>query len=324
VALAALVTGGAWLFAGLGGAWPAEDADVEARPAIGVVALGSGDGGGSLRMVSWPGASVYLDDDLAPLAVSPFAGVHVGPGRHELRVRVGPGSEEERVEISMPSEGQSFAIVPLGPTLSFRDLGVGLAAPDGGARRGLRELRGPGGADLVTGAFGAWTIAALAIASATPASRRRLDLLAHVAMTGPLGLVLLARAAVLAPFVPRAGWGTLIALVVVVSIAADRRVAQGTLEQAAARAGRLLVRFERWVLDAAFALAAASFRGLAWAVAWIDARTMVVPVDAVAVRVDRVGYRIEPAAGGSLARVGWTLLAGLAVALAAATVAAGR
>jgi hypothetical protein len=273
-------------------------------------------------MVSWPGAAVFLDDESAPLAVSPFTGVHVAPGRHELRVRIGPGSEDERVELWMPSEAQSFALVPLGPTLSFRDLAAGLAAVDGSMRRGLRELRGPGGADLVTGALGAWTIAALAIASATPASRRRLDLLAHVAVTGPLGLVLLARAAVLSPYVSRAGWVTLIALVVVVSIAADRRVAQGTLEQAAARAGRLLVRFERWVLDAAFALAAASFRALAWAVAWIDARTMVASVGAVAVRVDRIGYRVEPAAGGSLARIGWLLLAGLAVVLAAVTFAA--
>jgi hypothetical protein len=135
-------------------------------------------------------------------------------------------------------------------------------------------------------------------------------------MTAPLGLVLLARAGVLAPLVPRAGWLTLVVLVIV-SIVADWRVPHGTLDQAAARAGRLLVRFERWVLDAVGAAGVASFRALAWTVAWVDARTMIHPVDAVAVRVDRFGHHIEPAAGGSLARVAWIVLAGLAMALAA-------
>jgi hypothetical protein len=113
-------------------------------------------------------------------------------------------------------------------------------------------------------------------------------------------------------------------VVLAIAIAADRRFVSGTLEEGAWRAGRLLVRFERWVLDAVSAAAAATLWGLAWIAAWIDTRVVLAPVDAVAARIGRVGDRIEPAVGGSLAPVAWTLLACAAAALAALSLAASR
>jgi hypothetical protein len=322
VGVAALLVGGAWLSSGLGAALIGDEGAPDDRPATGVVPLGGAGDGGSLRMVSFPGTAVYLDDAATPLAVSPFAAAHVAPGRHELRLHFGPGSVDEPVEISMPPDGPTLALVPLGPTLSFRDLGAGLAAAAPALRVSKEEEAG--GASVVTGVFCAWAIAALAVAGAAPAPRRRTDLLAQLATAAPLALVLLARAAVLTPFVPRAGWITLAAVVLAIAIAADRRVIPGTLEDATWRAGRLLVRFEHWVLDAVSAAAGAALWALAWIAAWVDAHAVLAPVDAVAVRIGRAGDRLEPAVGGSFAPVAWVLLACAAAALAAFSIAASR
>jgi hypothetical protein len=321
VAIAALWAGGAWLFCGFGPASLAEDGLVAEGSTMGVASLGPGADGGSLRMVSRPGTLVYLDDETTALAVSPFADVRVAPGRHEVRLHGGPGSLDERVEFVMP-EGETLALVPLEPTLSFRDLAAALVATDAPLRRTLEERREPDVRTVVTVVFCAWVTAALAIASAAPGSSR--SLWARLAMTAPLGLVLLLRAAVLAPFVPLAGWVAMGTAVFVASIVAYRHAAEGALEPAAWRAGRLLARFEWWVLDAVSSAAVGLLWALAWASAWVDARAVAGPLDAVSVRIGRVARRVEPAAGGSLAPVAWLFLAGLAVAVATASFVANR
>jgi hypothetical protein len=315
IAVAALVAGGAWLFCGTGGFW-LDDATSSASAKLVVQPLALSAGESTLRMVSWPGAAVFLDDAHTPLATTPFAGVEVPQGHHELRVRSGEGLEENRVEFTVPPEGQTFAVEPSGSTLSFRELAVGLSNPDAPMKHALEAQHGAGFADCAAMAFCAWLVAVCAIASIIP----RVWMLE----TGVLGPVLLARAAVLAPLVPIAAWAAGLAIVVVFAFVEDRRVPEDALERTVAYGGRLLLRFERWVLDATASAGAALFLGLAWAAAWLDARVIGAPLDAVAVRVGRAGHRVEPAVGGSLARAAWVLLFAISAAGVAASYAASR
>jgi hypothetical protein len=316
VAMAALVAGGAWLFCGTGGFWSLDDASPSASTKLAVEPLALSAGESTLRMVSWPGAVVFLDDAHVPLATAPFVGVEVPQGHHELRVRTGEGLEENRVEFTVPPAGETFAVEPSGSTLSFRELAVGLSHPDAPLAHALAEQHGAGFADCAAMAFCAWLVAVCAIASIIP----RVWMLE----TGVLGPVLLARAAVLAPLVPIGAWAAGLAIVFAFAFVEERRVPEDALERTVARGGRLLLRFERWVVDATASAGAALFLALAWSAAWLDARVIGAPLDAVAVRVGRAAYRVEPAVGGSLARAAWLLLFAISAAAAAASYAASR
>jgi hypothetical protein len=324
-AVAALVAGGVCMFHGTGGTWSAGDevSRTAATPPFGVVPVGpASPTGNTLRMLSWPGATVAVDDAHTPIAVAPFSGVHIPPGHHDVRVRPGaPGAtpEEERVEFTAPAEGLTLALEPWGATLSFRDLAVSLATADAPARRALQATpdgAGDAGVDLASLAFCAWMIAVCAIVSILPRVR--------MLEPGVVGVVLLARAIVLAPLLHLGAWAAGLAIVFVFAVIDDRRVPEDALERTVASGGRLLVRFERWVLDATAAAGAAAFWAAGWSAAWIDAHVLQGPGHAVGARVGRAGIRLEPWVGGSLARLAWLLLAAVAAAVAMLSYAASR
>ena len=315
VAVAALVTGGAWLLCETGGAFSVDEASP--APKLAVASLGATAGESTLRMVSWPGAAVFLDDAHAPLGTSPFVDVAVPRGHHELRVQSGAGIEEDHVEFTVPDDerdghnGEAFAVEPASSTLSFRELAVGLSTGDAPLARTLGDRHGASFSDSAAMVFCAWLAAVCAIASIIP----RVWMVESVV----LGPVLLARAAVLAPLVPIAAWALGLAIVAAFAFVEDRRVPEDALERTVARGGHVLLRFERWVLDATASAGAALFLAVAWAAAWLDTHVIVAPLDAAALRVGRAGYRVEPLVGGSLARAAWLILFACALAAAGVT-----
>jgi hypothetical protein len=319
--LGALVLGGALLFWGLGGAWRGEDYMREVGPSF--APLRTGAGPGAVSLMTLPGASVYVDDAKLPAASAPFAGLPVQPGRHELRIHSGSGSDDAVVDVVMPPEGGRFAIVPSGPSLSFRDLGAWAANQDGVSSLAARlhDRPGPDGVGVPAGVLVLWSLAALAIrpARAGAAAPLPLALLSSVATELIPGATLIGRASVLAPAAP---WmtGVLAAVLVAIGVSyglslrgalrrTDALPAASPLEHALARSGTLLVRFERWVVDAVFGAAAGSLWVLAWVAARVDTDVVDAPVDRLAGEVDGVASRLEPLHGGSLERVAWCALA---------------
>ncbi|MCL2448752.1 MAG: hypothetical protein FWD17_07395 [Polyangiaceae bacterium] len=324
-AMAALLAGGVCIFHGSAGAFSAGDetANASTAPPLGAVPVGSENPlGNTLGMVSWPGAAVSIDDARAPAATAPFAAVPLSPGHHDVRVRPGgPGAtpEEVRIDLTAPPQGEALAIESWAATLSFRDLAVSTATADAPTRHALQApVLGAGGSsvDPASLAFCAWIFAACAIISLLP----------RVQMPEPgiLGLILLARAAVLAPLVHLGAWAVGLVIVFVFAVIDDRRVPEDALERTVSGGGRLLVRFERWVLDATASAAAGAFWAAGWMAGWVDAHVVQRPGDAVAARLGRTSARVEPWVGGSLARLTWVLLAAAAAAVATLSYAAIR
>jgi hypothetical protein len=232
----------------------------------------------------------------------------------------------------MPPEGGRFALVPSGPSLSFRDLGAWAANQDGvsslAAR--LRDRPGPDGVGVPAAVLVLWSLAALAIRPARGGAAAPLPLafLSSVATELIPGATLIGRASVLTPAAP---WmtGVLAAVLAVIGVSyglslrgALRRTEAAPapaspIEQALVRCGTLLVRFERWVVDAVIGAAAGSLWVLAWIAARVDTDVVDAPVERLAGEVDGVASRLEPLHGGSLERVAWCALALGALAVAA-------
>jgi hypothetical protein len=272
LAIVSLVVGGVVLFSSAeGGEAPGDDGMVRPAESIALVPLGAtGTDSSALRMVSWPGAAVFLDDTRLPIATSPFAAAALPAGHHELRIRPDPrGALPEEVRLSIPpsTEGRVLAIEPRGPTMSFRDLALSLAGDDA-FRRSLAEKGGGFGpwvdaADAASLAFWSWLMAACALATIVPRTR--------TLEAGIAGLAVLARGASLAPLATIGTWAAGLVIVLVFAVVDDRRVPEDALERVVAMAGRLLERFERWVIHATGAAAGAAAWALGWAAAWYDA-----------------------------------------------------
>jgi hypothetical protein len=329
-ALGALVLGSSLLFWGLGGAWRGEDYLREVGPSFAPLRTAEGTGAGSVSLATLPGAAVYVDDAKQPAATAPFAALPVQPGRHEIRIHSGSGSDDAVVDIVMPPEGARFALVPSGPSLSFRDLGAWAASVDGASPlvSRLRDRPGPGGVGVASAVLALWSLAAWFVrpAAASAASPLPLALLASVATELIPGATLVARATVLVPAVP---WmeavlgAVLVAIAVSYGLALARAIRRSgpmaapssPVERALVRVGTLLVRFEYWVLDAVVGAAAASLAVAAWIVARVEDDVVEAPFDRMAAGVARLESRVAPIHGGSLARVGWWLLALGAVAV---------
>jgi hypothetical protein len=321
-ALGALVLGGALLFWGLGGAWRGEDYMREVGPSFAPLRTGAGPGVVSLTRL--PGATVYVDDAKLPAASAPFAALPVQPGRHELRIHSGSGSDDAVVDVVMPPEGGRFSLVPAGPSLSFRDLGAWAANVDGisSLATRLRDRPGPDGIGVPTAVLVLWSLAALAIrpGRAGAGAPLPLALLSSVATELIPGATVIARATVLASAAP---WMTGVLAAVLLAIGLSYglslhgalrrsetpRASSSPVEDALVRSGVLLVRFERWVVDAVFGAASGSLWVLAWIAARVESDVIDAPAERLAGDVARAAWRLEPLHGGSLERVMWCVLA---------------
>ena len=102
----------------------------------------------------------------------------------------------------------------------------------------------------------------------------------------------------------------------------DRASPRGSVEEALLRgaperAGALLMMFEHWVVDAIAGAAGVLLYASAWALNRFDVLVLALPADVLATRVVRLGRRVEPIIGGSVARIAWVLVVlGLLAAIA--------
>jgi hypothetical protein len=352
-AIGALLLGAAILFWGLGGGWQGADYAPDLGPRFVAASVARSDTqdtpGAWLTMTSVPGARLFLDDARVPLEAgrhavrSPFARVPVTPGIHGLRIHPGDGADDTVVDRVTFGEGEELALVPLGPTLSFREIAAQLALRDERgerpARRELASRTAPLGFGVPTAALGVLLLAAWAIAApfgpteAPAGSRTRrgsvppaqappaaappmLAAFVQCVASPALGVVLLVR---MTPVAPLASQSWLVAGVAVAVLAAAWRARVGWsgawLADAPATVGRLVTSMERWVVGAA----TSAVEGLAWAAAWVAARAdehvVGAPGDAAAAGVTRAADMLEAATGVSTRVVAWTIV-GAALTLA--------
>lgn len=155
LAVAAMTIAAAWLFWGLGGAWDDGGYAPDARPRLVAVQAGSSAGESSLSMSEPVGARVFVDESRGLSLRVPFVRAPLPTGSHSFRVRTGDGADDIAVTAVDVAPGESVAIVPLGPTLSFHVMAdeLGLRSSAGGLRRSVEERVGPGGVSVVAGAL---------------------------------------------------------------------------------------------------------------------------------------------------------------------------
>lgn len=332
-ALLALALGAVWLFWASAGSWDGREFSV--RQAPGFFALSSppsASGNSTLTLTHATGSSVYLDEARVPMATAPFVDVPIPRGFHTVHVHVGHASAEREgdlvVDVDVPEQGESIDLLPSGPSLSLRDLGLALASDR--ARSLTQWTPDP---FAVTVVLCIWVVAAWLVSVPQGASDAAapLSLVAHgmtTALIGPLWLVRASDLLLLAPrmkfVLPGAVAAILVVAMYVIWTAAagrgDGRAVAATsaaFEQVPTRLGLLLVGFERWVLDAVVRVAAASVGAAAWIAARFDARVLSKPGEAFAACAVRVGRGIESLVGMSIGRLVWALV-GLAAAVVAA------
>ncbi len=406
VAMGAMLVGASVLFWGLAGSWSADDYILESSPRFVAVresgpsiardnrpidSRGAG-GPGVVTLAGAPGVSVFVDEAVASYLRAPFVRAPVDPGAHVFHVRRGSEPDDEAVGPIAIASGDEVALVPVGPSLTFRaiadQLSLRNASGDQTVRRALETRLGPGGSAVVAAALAAWLLAAGTMSGAVRCGGAPPELaaLACAATSAALGPYFLARVSFLFALVPYTGaavawvggamlltsvwralafggvqrWvvfaggtpaalgcvalgvgGVVHAMWVVGAAglvaaaahfhAARRRVAWDDSKQPGAsvdgvflvslpdRLGALLVRMERWVLDAVAGAAAGTVRAAAWVFAEADRHIVSAPADAAATQLVLGARGVEPILGGSIARVAWVLLA--AAALAALTTA---
>jgi hypothetical protein len=322
VAITLLAVGGSWLFCRFEGANPTDSASDEPARFMAVRLVEPPDGqGSSLTLASVPGALVYLDEARTPIARAPFVRVPVSSGSHSIRIHPGSAAEDTVLNESI-ADGSTIALVPAGPSLSFREITASIAAPSQPSSRPVRET------GVAVAVLCVWMAAAWAVSAVPPAASGPLPLVAlsHGATTATIGPFLLGRASALLAFAPRMELVLAVTAAAILVSAAralwaaasrsvDTRaesVAASLLDRAPARAGALLMRYEYWVVDAVAGAAEASGRIAAW-VAWrFDARVLSIPGDAAAVRIVAIGRAVEPWIGVPLARVAWVVLVAVA------------
>ncbi len=74
------------------------------------------------------------------------------------------------------------------------------------------------------------------------------------------------------------------------------------------RAAELLMAFEHWVVDALAGAAAVLLHAAAWTLDRFDSQVLAAPADMAGMRAVRLGRRVEPVIGGSIARVVWAVV----------------
>jgi hypothetical protein len=321
VAITLLVVGGSWLFCRFEGASPADSASDEPSRFMAVQMPEPDAEGASLTLASVPGALVFLDEARTPIARAPFVRVSVPTGTHSIRIHPGSAGEDTVLNESI-ADGSTTALVPVGPSLSFREITTSMAAS---SQPSSRQALGTGVAVAV---LCAWMAAAWAVSAVPPAARAPLPLVAlsHGATTATIGPFLLGRASALLAFAPRMELALAVTAAAILVTAAralwaaasgsvDTRaesVAVLLLDRGPARAGALLMRYEYWVVDAVAGAAEASGRVAAWVTWRLDARVLSIPGDAAAVRIAAIGRAVQPWIGVPLTRVAWAILGAVA------------
>jgi hypothetical protein len=354
--IVALLAAACLLYWGLGGDWEGDDYSRDRQVQLAIVRPGSvadddvaafdepADPGahGALTLASEPGAVVFLDESRTALARAPFVGAAVPAGAHMLRVRLPEAEDEAVVGPVSFAGGETVALVPLGPTLSFYDLAEQIGVRDRYGeepiRRALQQRAGFGAGRLLTIVtlllVGAAIVASLP--PRAPAAPRVLVATAGEVTTTLLGPSLLARLAFLLPGTRRPAVAAFaVAALAAVGLAALRLrrpeeprppeiPGRRLVELAPVRAGHHLLAFEQWVIDAV----GGSARGMTALSGWIasrsDAHLLGAPADAVARRVVRAGRRAGGLLGVPLSRLAWLLLLLAAVAAVALALRSGR
>ncbi|MDP9033590.1 MAG: hypothetical protein M3O50_02195 [Myxococcota bacterium] len=401
VGLAGLLVGAAVLFWGLAGSWNADDFSAEASPRLVVVRHGSPSrrpedrssesravrGRGTLTFAFAPGAMVFVDDARSPSFRAPFVRADVEVGTHVFHVRRDTEPDDEVVGPVHVADGDELALVPVGPSLSFRAIADQLTLRDvtGKAtmRSALEERFGPGGSAVAAAALAAWLIAAVAMSGSVRCGGAPPELMgsASACTSAALGPYLLARVFVLFPLAPHMGgavawlggamwiaaiwralafagqhrWVTFaggtpaalgcVALGVGGVVDAMRVMGLAGLVAGAAhahaswrtaawedakperdavesvvladlpeRVGGLLVRMDRWVIDAVARATAGLVRAVAWTHAEADRHLVSAPADAAATQLVRAVRAAEPFLGGSPVRMAWALIVAAALA----------
>src|SRR5579872_3979697 len=337
LSIGVMALGAAALFWGLGGGWEGDDYVRDRSPRFAATQLsGGGAQGASLTMTDEAGAVVSADDVRATAVTAPFVRASLAPGRHMLRVHAGEGTSDTVLGPIAVSTGDAFSIEPVGPTLTYSAAiaQLSLRDPSGGPALSevLADRAGPVGSSAVGAAFLAILMASLALSAhlpppGAPVSLATMAWAASVTAVGPFLVVRLAPFLKDAPTPLRASvavWGGVAGVVwlagAVRLVAAARRksvalppapsfgLQEWSLEALPHRLGELLVTFERWVVDAAAGAAAALFAVSVWVAARVDGAVLAAPGDAMATRALRARRALDPAVGGSIARLVWIVL----------------
>jgi hypothetical protein len=224
-----MIAGAALLFWGQGGSWDGEDYAPDLQPRFAALRVerdkvASPSTSGWLTMTGAPGAQVFLDDARTASLRAPFVAVPVSAGAHSLRVRSADGANEEVLAHVAVGAASEVALVPLGPSLTFRTIADQLATAEGearserdtGAPRPLVDApaAGPGGTvmgsvavSLLLMVLAAWAMSGSPIVTIATAGdggpTRTLAAVSCGATTALLGPFLLTRVAFLFPLAPR-------------------------------------------------------------------------------------------------------------------------
>jgi hypothetical protein len=160
---------------------------------------------GSLTLISFPSAKIFLRGALEPAAVAPVVRHEVPAGRIDVEIETRPGAPRIHFRALEIPEAGEVTITKVGPTLSFRELRDQLLLADAGGRRFVRDLLDPAGpahrrfgprpivwwsAVLAALAFAAFVSAGAIVAKADDAGIR-----ACAALPPAIGTLIFARAA---------------------------------------------------------------------------------------------------------------------------------
>ncbi|HXX67686.1 MAG TPA: hypothetical protein VEK07_10915 [Polyangiaceae bacterium] len=332
-ALLTLAFGAFWLFWASAGTWDGREFSVRQGP--GLFALPSppaAAGSGFITLTHAPGAAVYVDEARVPIATAPFVDVPIPRGFHTVRVHVGRASGEQEgdlvVDVNVPDQGESFDLAVSGPSLSPRDLGLAWSS-----ERARPSAPWTPDAVAVTVVLCIWVVGAWLVSVPQGVFETSVPLatVAHgmtTALVGPLWLLRASDLLVLAPRMKLVLPGAVAAILIVAmgvvwAAAAGRRdgraivTASVIFERVPTRLGLLLVRFERWVLDAVIRVAAAAIRVAAWITGRFDTRVLSKPGEAFAASAVWLGRCVESLVGMSIGTIAWAIV-GLAAAVVAA------
>src|SRR5207247_2213150 len=75
-----------------------------------------------LTMTTFPGATIHLNGAAEPAATSPVLRHEVKPGRYDIDVETTPGLPRVHFASAELLNTGELALVPVGPTVSFRQL----------------------------------------------------------------------------------------------------------------------------------------------------------------------------------------------------------
>jgi NADH-quinone oxidoreductase subunit L len=92
-----------------------------------------------LTMTAFPGASVYVDGNSAPFAVSPFVKRELRAGHHTLRIVPGGGVDDQELASAAIEPGGESVIAVVGPALAFRQIHDQLVMKDSRGQEVLRD-----------------------------------------------------------------------------------------------------------------------------------------------------------------------------------------